>query len=67
MTVTLRQAGREDVGDLLRLIRDLARYEQAEEQVTTDEAQLAATLFSDDATAHAMVAEQGGRDRKSVV
>ncbi|WP_372653740.1 GNAT family N-acetyltransferase [Alcanivorax borkumensis] len=61
MTVTLRQAGREDVGDLLRLIRDLARYEQAEEQVTTDEAQLAATLFSDDATAHAMVAEQGGR------
>ena len=24
MTVTLRQAGREDVGDLLRLIRDLA-------------------------------------------
>ena len=37
MTVTLRQAGREDVGDLLRLIRDLARYEQAEEQVTTDE------------------------------
>ncbi|MCG8393165.1 MAG: GNAT family N-acetyltransferase [Pseudomonadales bacterium] len=61
MSFSLREARREDAGDLLRLIRDLARYEEAEEQVETDEDQLAATLFDEGATAHAIVAEREGR------
>ncbi len=60
MTVVLRDARRGDVADLLRLIRDLARYEKAEDQVKADAQQLAATLFGEGATAHAMVAEQDG-------
>ncbi|WP_417214225.1 GNAT family N-acetyltransferase [Alcanivorax sp.] len=60
MTVVLRDARRGDVTDLLRLIRDLARYEKAEDQVKADAQQLAATLFGEGATAHAMVAEQDG-------
>lgn len=60
MTAILRDARREDVADLLRLIRDLARYEKAEDQVKTDASQLGATLFGEGATAHAMVAEQEG-------
>ena len=60
MTVVLRDARRGDVADLLRLIRDLARYEKAEDQVEADVPQLAATLFGEGATAHAMVAEQDG-------
>ena len=57
----LREARRSDAAELLRLIRELARYENAEDQVETDETQLAATLFDDGATAHAIVAEQAGR------
>ncbi|MEP5230912.1 MAG: GNAT family N-acetyltransferase [Alloalcanivorax sp.] len=60
MTVVLRDARRGDVADLLRLIRDLARYEKAEDQVEADVPQLAATLFGEGATAHAMVAEEDG-------
>ena len=61
MSGQLRDARREDAAELLRLIRDLARYEKAEDQVETDEAQLAATLFDPGATAHAIVAERDGR------
>ena len=61
MSVQLRPARREDAAELLRLIRALARYEKAEEQVETDEDQLAATLFDAGATAHAIVAELDGR------
>lgn len=61
MSVLLRPARREDTAELLRLIRELARYEKAADQVETDEAQLASTLFDAGATAHAIVAEQGGR------
>ena len=61
MSVQLRPARREDAAELLRLIRELARYEKAEEQVETDEDQLAATLFDAVATAHAIVAELDGR------
>ncbi len=57
----LREARREDAAELLRLIRELARYEKAEDQVETDGVQLAASLFDDGATAHAIVAEQEGR------
>ncbi len=61
MSALLRTARREDAAELLRLIRSLARYEKAEDQVETDEAQLASTLFDAGATAHAIVAEQDGR------
>ena len=61
MSALLRPARREDTAELLRLIRELARYEKAADQVETDEAQLASTLFDAGATAHAIVAEQGGR------
>ncbi len=61
MSAPLRPAHREDTAELLRLIRELARYEKAADQVETDEAQLASTLFDAGATAHAIVAEQGGR------
>lgn len=61
MSALLRTARREDAAELLRLIRSLARYEKAEDQVETDEAQLASTLFDAGATAHSIVAEQDGR------
>ncbi|TDC45612.1 GNAT family N-acetyltransferase [Actinomadura sp. KC345] len=53
----IRLAEPGDVGDILRLIRDLAEYERALHEVKTTEAQLRAGLFGDDPKTFAHVAE----------
>lgn len=53
----IRPATADDAALILRLIRDLARYERAEDAVQTDEAGLRASLFGPGATAHALICE----------
>lgn len=60
MTLTIRPAQAADAPDLLRLIRELARYEQAEDKVLATEADLARTLFAPGAAARALLAEVAG-------
>lgn len=43
--LTFRFAGREDIPLVLRFIRDLARYEEMEDQVVADEANLEEQIF----------------------
>jgi len=53
----IRPATADDAALILRLIRDLARYERAEDAVQTDEAGLRASLFGPGATAQALICE----------
>ncbi|MEB1530365.1 N-acetyltransferase family protein [Xanthomonas sp. WHRI 7945] len=53
----IRPATADDAALILRLIRELARYERAEDAVQTDEAGLRASLFGPGATAHALICE----------
>ena len=53
----IRTAEPGDVGDILRLIRDLAEYERALHEVKATEEQLRAGLFGDDPKVFAHVAE----------
>ncbi|MBB5942013.1 GNAT family N-acetyltransferase [Xanthomonas sp. 3307] len=57
----IRPAVADDAALILRLIRDLARYERAEDAVQTDEAGLRATLFGADARAQALICEADGQ------
>ncbi|WP_295952969.1 GNAT family N-acetyltransferase [uncultured Xanthomonas sp.] len=57
----IRPAVADDAALILRLIRDLARYERAEDAVQTDEAGLRATLFGADAPAQALICEADGQ------
>jgi GNAT superfamily N-acetyltransferase len=60
LSVTVRRAEPRDVGDILRLIRDLATYERQPDAVEATEASLTATLFAADAQVFAHVAELDG-------
>ncbi|WP_045726672.1 GNAT family N-acetyltransferase [Xanthomonas sp. GPE 39] len=53
----IRPALAADAALILRMIRDLARYERAEDAVQTDEAGLRASLFGPGARAHALICE----------
>lgn len=57
----IRPAVADDAALILRLIRDLARYERAEDAVQTDEAGLRASLFGADARARALICEADGQ------
>ncbi|WP_295915210.1 GNAT family N-acetyltransferase [uncultured Xanthomonas sp.] len=57
----IRPAVADDAALILRLIRDLARYERAEYAVQTDEAGLRASLFGADARAQALICEADGQ------
>ncbi|UYK76588.1 GNAT family N-acetyltransferase [Xanthomonas sacchari] len=57
----IRPAVADDAALILRLVRDLARYERAEDAVQTDEAGLRATLFGADARAQALICEADGQ------
>lgn len=61
MSDVIRPARRADVPELLRLINDLARYEEAQDQVTATEPQLVSTLFNDRPMVYAIVAEDQER------
>ncbi len=58
----VRAATSDDVPAILRLIIELARYEEAEDQVEATERGLRNSLFGDDPVAHALVAEGPGGD-----
>ena len=58
---TIRPAARADAGELLRLIRSLARYEKLENLATGTEAMLAASLFGPRPACEALISERGGR------
>ncbi|ELQ07112.1 GNAT family N-acetyltransferase [Xanthomonas translucens] len=53
----IRPATADDAALILRLIRDLARYERAEDAVQTDEAGLRASPFGPGASAHGLICE----------
>ncbi len=58
--VTVRPARRDDVAVLVELVRELAVYERAPEEVELDEHRLAATLFRAAPEVFARVAELDG-------
>jgi GNAT superfamily N-acetyltransferase len=60
--VVIRPAGIDDVPLILRFIRELAAYEKAEQEVVATEASLRASLFGNDARAHALVCQVAGVD-----
>jgi GNAT superfamily N-acetyltransferase len=57
----IRPAGATDVGEILRLIHELAVYEKLEHMAVGTEALLRDSLFGARACAEALVAERGGR------
>ena len=59
-TITIRPAGRDDVPLVLQFIRDLARYERLEHEVTASEAQLTEALFGERRYAEVVFACEGG-------
>ena len=61
MPLTIRRATIEDTDTILRFIRDLAIYEHAEDQVQSTPAHVHQTMFSEGATAHGLICEQGGQ------
>ena len=60
MTDPIRRATAADVGDILRLIRELAAYEREPEAVHATVDSLTATLFGPTPSAEALVAEVDG-------
>jgi GNAT superfamily N-acetyltransferase len=59
-SLRLRPAGRQDVGEILALIRELAGYEKLLHEVTANEADLTRDLFGDAPRAHCDIAEWNG-------
>lgn len=59
--VRLRPATREDIGQILSFIRELAEYEKLSHEAVADEATLAAQLFGDQPAAEVVIAEVDGR------
>jgi len=57
MAFVIRNAGESDTATLLALIRELAEYEKMLSDVVTTEGTLRQSLFSENATAEALIAE----------
>lgn len=60
-TLKIRFAGPGDVPLILSFIRELAEYEKLEDEVVTDEATLARTLFGPRAYAEVLIGERDGQ------
>ena len=58
---SIRPARPGDAGELLRLIRELARYEKLEHMVAGTPDRLEAALFGERPPGEALIAERGGR------
>lgn len=58
--VAIRPAAPEDVGAILRLIKQLAAYERLEDEVSVTEETLRESLFGRGSTAEALLAWRGG-------
>lgn len=61
MTLLIRPAAPSDVGTVLRLVRELAEYERAADQVIATEALLHDALFATPPAAEAVIAESDGQ------
>lgn len=59
-TVQIRDAQAEDSALILRFVRELARYEKAEHEVTATQAYIEASIFGDGSTVRALVCEADG-------
>lgn len=59
--LTIRPARPDDVTTILGFIRDLARYERAEDAVEATEESIRHSIFGEGATAHGLIAELGGQ------
>jgi len=59
---SIAMANRDDVDDLLAMIRGLAQYEKLEHFVVTDAVSLADALFGAHPAAEAMIAREGGKN-----
>ncbi|GGE56623.1 N-acetyltransferase [Halopseudomonas oceani] len=59
-TVQIRDAQAEDSALILRFVRELARYEKAEHEVTATQADIEASIFGDGSTVRALVCEADG-------
>lgn len=59
-TITIRPAGPDEVSLVLRFIRDLARYERLEQEVSATEAELSGALFGERRYAEVVFACDGG-------
>lgn len=59
-TVQIRDAQAEDSALILRFVRELARYEKAEHEVTATQADIDASIFGDGSTVRALVCEADG-------
>ena len=57
----LRPAARDDVGQILSFIRELAEYEKLAHEAVADEATLAAQLFGERPAAEVVIAEVDGQ------
>ncbi|MCV7099615.1 GNAT family N-acetyltransferase [Mycobacterium palustre] len=61
MTPDVRRAAPRDVGDITRMIHELAEFEHAAEQCTVTEKQITAALFGDPPTVHGHVVDVEGQ------
>jgi len=61
MTAVIRRARPGDEAEITAMIYELATFERAAEQCTVTETQMRTALFGPDPTAHAHIAEVGGR------
>lgn len=59
--IVIRPAAREDVGQILAFIRELAEYEKLAHEAVADEAGLAAQLFGATPRAEVLIAEVDGQ------
>jgi GNAT superfamily N-acetyltransferase len=59
-TIRIRMAGREDAATILRLIRELADYEELLDRVRASEADILRDGFGDTPRFECLLAEQGG-------
>src|SRR5438067_5043494 len=55
----IRDARPEDLGDIVALVRDLAEYERAPQEVVLDADEFARHVLGDDAVAHVLIADMG--------
>lgn len=60
-TPHIRPATKDDAATILGFIRDLARYERAEEEVEATEDSIIESIFASGATAHALIAEEASQ------
>ena len=61
MPLTIRPATIDDTDTILRFVRDLAVYENAENEVLSTPAHVHKTMFSEGATAHGLICELGSQ------